>query len=248
VVIQEQVSTHNPLPGMAWQQHVSAAHNSTGLPACSLATAAGDALGAGYEFGPPLPATTPVRMVGGGGFGWAPGEWTDDTSMAIVIARIAATGTDLREPQAQNEIAQGWAQWATTAPDVGAQTSAVLSAGRGAAGTDPVTGAQPSDAARTLHEHTGRSGGNGSLMRTAPVALAYLYDEDGLVEAASALSTLTHFDPEATEACAVEPGHPPRRTHRAARRPSRAPSPPHGTERGVGATPGGRREQRAGNV
>ncbi len=63
-----------------------------------LATAAGDALGAGYEFRPPMPATTPVRMVGGGGFGWAPGEWTDDSSMAIVIAQIATTGTDLRAP------------------------------------------------------------------------------------------------------------------------------------------------------
>ena len=37
-----------------------------------LATAAGDALGAGYEFGPPLPVGTPVRMAGGGSFGWAP--------------------------------------------------------------------------------------------------------------------------------------------------------------------------------
>jgi len=35
-----------------------------------VATAAGDALGAGYEFGPPLPTSTPVGMVGGGGFGW----------------------------------------------------------------------------------------------------------------------------------------------------------------------------------
>lgn len=37
-----------------------------------LATAAGDALGAGYEFGPPLPPETPVTMTGGGPFRWAP--------------------------------------------------------------------------------------------------------------------------------------------------------------------------------
>lgn len=37
-----------------------------------VATAAGDALGAGYEFGPPLSKSTPVGMVGGGGFQWAP--------------------------------------------------------------------------------------------------------------------------------------------------------------------------------
>ncbi len=57
-----------------------------------LATAAGDALGAGYEFGPPLPAGAPVTMTGGGHFCWAPGEWTDDTSMALAIAETAATG------------------------------------------------------------------------------------------------------------------------------------------------------------
>ena len=40
-------------------------------------------------------------------------------------------------------------------------------------------------------------------MRTAPVALAYLDDPDALVEAATALSALTHADPEAGEACAL---------------------------------------------
>ena len=34
-----------------------------------LATAAGDALGAGYEFGPPLPDDTVIEMAGGGPFG-----------------------------------------------------------------------------------------------------------------------------------------------------------------------------------
>ena len=61
-----------------------------------LATAAGDALGAGYEFGPSLPDDTVIEMAGGGPFGWKPGEWTDDTAMAIAIAETAATGADLR--------------------------------------------------------------------------------------------------------------------------------------------------------
>jgi hypothetical protein len=56
-----------------------------------LGTAAGDALGAAYEFGPPRGPELEVAMVGGGGFGWEPGEWTDDTSMAIAIAEVAAT-------------------------------------------------------------------------------------------------------------------------------------------------------------
>jgi ADP-ribosyl-[dinitrogen reductase] hydrolase len=43
----------------------------------------------------------------------------------------------------------------------------------------------------------------GSLMRTAPVALAYLDDPAGLAEAAMAVSALTHFDPSAGEACVL---------------------------------------------
>jgi hypothetical protein len=62
-----------------------------------LGTAAGDALGAAYEFGPPRGPELEVAMVGGGAFGWEPGEWTDDTSMAIAIAEVAATGADLHE-------------------------------------------------------------------------------------------------------------------------------------------------------
>jgi ADP-ribosyl-[dinitrogen reductase] hydrolase len=171
-----------------------------------LGTAAGDALGAGYEFGPPLSATAPVAMNGGGTFRWAPGEWTDDTSMAWVIAAEAATGTDLRTPQAQDRIARAWAGWAQTAPDVGTQTRAVLTAARRAAedaGTDQVTAAQLRAASHAQHEHTGRSAGNGSLMRTAPIALAYLHDEHALIDAATALSALTHHDPEAAEACVL---------------------------------------------
>ncbi len=54
-----------------------------------------------------------------------------------------------------------------------------------------------------LHKLTGRTAGNGSLMRTAPVALAYLDDELGLVEAARAISELTHYDPDAGDACVL---------------------------------------------
>jgi hypothetical protein len=35
-----------------------------------LGTAAGDALGAAYEFGPPRGPELEVAMVGGGSFGW----------------------------------------------------------------------------------------------------------------------------------------------------------------------------------
>lgn len=166
-----------------------------------LATAAGDALGAGYEFGPPLPATTEVGMVGGGGFGWAPGEWTDDTAMAIAIAEAAATGPDLRSDSAQDAIVARWYGWSRDATDVGSQTRSVIdTVGRDPAG---VSAAGARRASRALHERTGLTAGNGSLMRTAPVAVAYLDDEDALVQAAAAISALTHYDSEAGEACVL---------------------------------------------
>jgi len=58
-------------------------------------------------------------------------------------------------------------------------------------------------AAARLHARTGRSAGNGSLMRTAPVALAHLDDPAALTGAAAAVSALTHADPLAGEACSV---------------------------------------------
>ncbi len=163
-----------------------------------LATAAGDALGAPYEFGPARGPELDVAMVGGGP--WEPGEWTDDTAMAIAIAEVAATGADLRSAAAQDAIVQRWYQWSRTAKDVGIQTGTVL---RSAARDGTITAARARAASIELHERTRRTAGNGSLMRTAPVALAYLDDEDAMVEAARAISELTHADPDAGDACVL---------------------------------------------
>ncbi|WP_168625661.1 ADP-ribosylglycohydrolase family protein [Cryobacterium sp. BB307] len=161
-----------------------------------LASACGDALGAPYEFKPPLPDDSIVAMTGGGAFGWAPGEWTDDTSMAIPIAHAAAEGLDLRDEAVQDRIVAAWVYWSRTAPDVGIQTRAVL------AGIEPTAWAARASAER-VHRLNGRSGGNGSLMRTAPVALAYLDDPVALAEAARAISDLTHFEADAGDACVL---------------------------------------------
>jgi len=67
-----------------------------------VAAACGDALGAGYEFGPPLPTSATVEMAGGRQ--WEPGEWTDDTAMAVAVAEVAAEGIDLRHPPALTRI------------------------------------------------------------------------------------------------------------------------------------------------
>ncbi|MDJ0376432.1 ADP-ribosylglycohydrolase family protein [Cryobacterium sp. PH31-L1] len=161
-----------------------------------LGLASGDALGAGYEFGPPLQSSTPVVMKGGGGFNWSPGEWTDDTSMAVPIAQAAAAGLDLRDERVLDGIVAQWVNWAKTAPDVGIQLRAILSR------TEPTASAVRA-VAKAHHERNGRSGGNGSLMRTAPVALAYLHDPAALAEAARTLSSLTHYEADAGDACVL---------------------------------------------
>lgn len=161
-----------------------------------LGMAAGDALGAGYEFGSSLPEDAPITMKGGTGFGWAPGEWTDDTSMAIPILEAVVAGRDLRSEAVLDSIVAGWAHWAQTAPDIGVQLRAILS------GSEP-NAASVRSMAREYHDRHGRSASNGSLMRTAPIALAYLDDPVGLAEAARAVSDLTHFDDDAGDACVL---------------------------------------------
>ena len=48
--------------------------------------AVGDAVGTTLEFRAPGSFTPIDDMVGGGPFGLAPGQWTDDTSMAMCLA------------------------------------------------------------------------------------------------------------------------------------------------------------------
>lgn len=160
--------------------------------------AAGDALGAGYEFGPPLADGTPVHMNGGGGFNWAPGEWTDDTSMAIPILEIVAAGRPFDE-SALDDIVAAWVNWASTAKDVGVQTRSVFSSMKD---TSHRTAIQ---AAHDIHVQTGRSGGNGSLMRTSPVVLGFLHEggDARLAAAAQKVSELTHYETDAADACVI---------------------------------------------
>ncbi len=167
------------------------AHQNDRAAGVLLAAAAGDALGAGYEFSHPAPGT-PIDMIGGGPFNWAPGEWTDDTAMTVAIAEIAATGVDIGRGAGLDAVAAQFVRWYDTDPtDIGNQTRSVLS-------TRPADAAAMTAQARSLPGHTA---GNGSLMRTAPVALAYLDDEQGCLDAAAAVSDLTHADPTAAQAC-----------------------------------------------
>jgi len=155
-----------------------------------LGLATGDALGAGYEF-TDEPAD-PIEMIGGGPFALAPGEWTDDTAMAVAIAEVAATG-DINE----ETIGDRFLEWYRSGPpDVGNQTRAVLDGA--------TSGAELTASARAYHERNpSNSAGNGSLMRTAPVALVHLGDDDAIVAAAREVSALTHADPLCTDACVL---------------------------------------------
>jgi len=53
---------------------------------CLLGLAAGDAMGTTVEFQAPGTFNPVTDMAGGGPFGLHPGEWTDDTSLALCLA------------------------------------------------------------------------------------------------------------------------------------------------------------------
>lgn len=166
---------------------------------CILASAVGDALGSQYEFGPPLTANTPV-VFGVGCFGHGLGEWTDDTSMAVPILQTLADGRSLEDPAELAAITSAWIDWSRDAKDVGSQTRAVFSRIQ-----PPVTEEEARRAALAIHERSGRSAGNGSLMRTGPVALGYLDEgaETALVTAAERVAKLTHWEQDNADACAL---------------------------------------------
>jgi len=155
-----------------------------------MGLATGDALGAGYEFQSNPPSRP--EMVGGGSFGWEPGEWTDDTQMALCIAEVTQTGSS--DPEA---IGERFLEWYRSGPkDVGVQTAAVLGAAR-----------EPGDLARLararFEARPHNSAGNGSLMRCGPVALLHPGDDQALAESSRAISDLTHGDPLTGEACVL---------------------------------------------
>ena len=131
-----------------------------------LASAVGDALGAPYEFGAPNP-TAPCEIEGGGGFGWAPGEWTDDTQMALAVLGVLATGSD-------RFVADRRRRWCAGSP-----VARVTSATRpGRCSSDAMRGTAPTEAAAAFQDAHPDAAGNGALMRTGPVALAFIGDRD----------------------------------------------------------------------
>ncbi|MEJ7771021.1 MAG: ADP-ribosylglycohydrolase family protein [Geodermatophilaceae bacterium] len=164
-----------------------------------IGSAVGDALGAPFEFRPagtygrrfPTDARgVRTEMCGGGGLGWAPGEFTDDTQMALLLATSLVECGGLDEA----DVFDRFRTWAAAGPpDVGNQTRSVLSSGR------------PWDVAAGEHfARTGHAAGNGSLMRTTPAGIWFGgAGRSSTMDAARRISALTHGDPAAGEGCAI---------------------------------------------
>ncbi|MFF0435903.1 ADP-ribosylglycohydrolase family protein [Streptomyces sp. NPDC004327] len=158
-----------------------------------LGSAVGDALGAPFEFG--LPGVFRERFPDGrgemcGGGGWEPGEATDDTQMAVLVADslLERGGLDLPDLFAR------FRRWAQAEPkDIGLQTEAVL------------LGGDPWDTAAAVHfQVNGRGAGNGSLMRAATPAVYFAAAGRAATMAAGRrIAALTHGDRAAWEGTAV---------------------------------------------
>ena len=165
-----------------------------------LGLAVGDALGTTYEFDVidqaayPALATGPADDIAGGGpFGLVAGPVTDDTQLAVCLATsLAACGRlDV------DDLAARYVAWSEHAFDIGNQTYAAIRRLK--------SGVPPAQAGLDVWRASGReAAGNGSLMRTAPIAVAGAgARDDQIVRDAIADSLITHADPRCALACAA---------------------------------------------
>jgi len=158
---------------------------------CLLGLAVGDALGTTLEFESPGTFPPLEDMVGGGPHRLAPGQWTDDTSMALCLAEslVERAGFDAEDQLRRycRWFREGYLSSTGRCFDIGNATRLALmrfeSAGSLEAPADP------------------SSAGNGSIMRLGPVAMAYARDPRKAIALAMASSRLTHGAAEAGDAC-----------------------------------------------
>ncbi|MEA4882587.1 MAG: ADP-ribosylglycohydrolase family protein [Clostridia bacterium] len=157
-----------------------------------LGLAVGDAIGAQVEFMPPGSFPVVTDMVGGGPHGLAPGQFTDDTSMALCLA---ASLVEIRRFDPVDQLRRylewlrkGYMSCTGRAFDVGNTTMAALRrferTGEAYCGTDDPGAA-----------------GNGSIMRLAPVPLFFAADPAKAVEMSGLSSRTTHGARNAVDAC-----------------------------------------------
>jgi len=157
-----------------------------------LGLAVGDALGTTVEFSAPGSFELVTTIVGGGPFGLATGQWTDDTSMALCLAEslVERRGFDARDQM--ERYLRWWREgyWSSTGRcfDIGITI-------RGALERFMATG-EPFSGSTDPH-----SAGNGSLMRLAPVALAFAGSPERAMDLAGESSRTTHGAQSCVDAC-----------------------------------------------
>lgn len=159
-----------------------------------LGLAAGDALGVTLEF----QSREQIRqsypdgfreIAGGGPFGFARGEWSDDTAMALAVARGIIEAPD--DPvEAVGRHFQAW--YAGHPPDVGTTCRLSLE-------THLRTGSWAETTAEVTRILGTRTAGNGALMRTLPTALAYGNDAAMAVK----IARMTHPHPDSDRSVAA---------------------------------------------
>jgi ADP-ribosyl-[dinitrogen reductase] hydrolase len=157
-----------------------------------LGLAVGDALGTTLEFKRPGSFEPIGDMVGGGPFGLKPGEWTDDTSMALCLAESLVENQGFSaEDQMRRYVRwrdHGYLSSTGRCFDIGSTVSDALK--RFTQTSDPYGGS------------TDRmSAGNGSIMRLAPVPLYFARDARAAIEYSSESSRTTHGVDVAIDAC-----------------------------------------------
>ena len=162
-----------------------------------LGLAIGDAIGTTLEFARRGSFEPITDLVGGGPFGLAPGQWTDDTSMALCLATslVECDGFDARD-QMERYVRwwrEGYLSCTGRCFDIGDTTRTALARFR--VEGNPFAGS----------EHPG-SAGNGSIMRLAPVALRFGRDALAAESHAADSSRTTHGASEAVDACRLLAG------------------------------------------
>ena len=129
-------------------------------------------------------------MVGGGVFDLLPGQFTDDTSMALCLAESLRHGFDLHD-QILRYVRwreEGYLSSTGECFDIGNATWEALE--RFKATGNPIAGSQSPDSA-----------GNGSIMRLAPVPIRFLDAPQLAIELCAEQSKTTHQAPECLMAC-----------------------------------------------
>jgi ADP-ribosyl-[dinitrogen reductase] hydrolase len=157
-----------------------------------LGLAAGDALGTTLEFKPPGTFAPLADMIGGGPFHLKPGEWTDDTSMALCLAEslIEKRGFDAKDQMDRycSWHEEGYLSSTGRCFDIGNTVRDALETYRRT--SNPFSGSESPTAA-----------GNGSLMRLVPIPLFFASDPKQAVHYAGESSRTTHGTKAAVDAC-----------------------------------------------